>query len=1024
MPPVMEPTLEAPQASRPAEDLLTSPSPRPSFFFSVGTKMVFVSAAIFLLSFLVSGVATFSLARRMLQSDLELKVARGSGFLAEASRDLVVRKSADDRKRLQNLAGALVEEPEILAVQVMDKERKILASSGRPGRLANDFFTLMAPVRDGTKVTGWVRAWYSPLLAAEEFWNTTGTLVLILFGGTFLLFALLLLAANERILVRPFRELFGAIDEAEKRQVAGRFRTRRDEWGLLGSRLNRFLTQLLRMEDRASLLYDTSRLLDSPAGLRQSLDTIFSGLIHRYKLSSVILLTSADQGDTLKSEFAIGVSDEFASRLQVRRGEGLAGVAYASGVVRLTDDVSQERTDSFLSEMANRHQAKSALWIPLKAEGRMLGTAAFFSRKTKAFDEEQIQALTRFSEYISVALQNSRRFATLEGDRRRLEGEVASVVRELTQSNTRLIQKVRELKTVYDLALATAASSNVEDIIRVIINGAKDLVEVQGGAFFFVDRSSGFLEPVSPAFDQPPTETAALGCKFEESKFLQRVVSEGKTHLLNFVDSAEQLPPSWNGVAIRSILAIPLSQEGQLKGIFCVINKVNGLFSEDDVRLLSLLTGRVTEVLQRMALDQQLRQRVNDLSLLQEVGAELPSIPVLADTVHSIGKITRHALPGTDLCLFFLHHAESDALVMMGGDWDPKISFDPRAFTIGSSEKVPLAEVFQESQPSQFERGASPEIWEKDEVLRAFQLQSLLYLPLVVDQGRIGVMAVGSQKALPFDHRRIAGLVAKQVSILIERSRLYERLRSANEKLEQMNHLKNEFISMVSHELRTPLTTIKGFVSIVLNEETGPLNDQQRRFLETSDRAIDRLTLLVSDLLDISRIEAGQIKMQLRPIHLKDVVARTAASFAPQFNAQKLVLKVSLPETLPVVLADPDRLSQVLDNLISNALKFTTQGGITISAIDRGDFVMVSVKDTGSGIPKSEQDKIFEKFYQIKVGNAYPSKGTGLGLAIVRSIVESHRGKVWVESDNGKGADFRFMLPRAKTESTAEGTGL
>ena len=133
---------------------------------------------------------------------------------------------------------------------------------------------------------------------------------------------------------------------------------------------------------------------------------------------------------------------------------------------------------------------------------------------------------------------------------------------------------------------------------------------------------------------------------------------------------------------------------------------------------------------------------------------------------------------------------------------------------------------------------------------------------------------------------------------MIERSRLYERLKSANEKLEQINHLKNEFISMVSHELRTPLTTIKGFVSIVLNEETGPLNDQQRHFLETSDRAIDRLTLLVSDLLDISRIEAGQIKMQLRPIGLRDVCQRTAANFGPQLKAQNITLTIQIPEPL------------------------------------------------------------------------------------------------------------------------------
>src|SRR5204863_2270725 len=152
----------------------------------------------------------------------------------------------------------------------------------------------------------------------------------------------------------------------------------------------------------------------------------------------------------------------------------------------------------------------------------------------------------------------------------------------------------------------------------------------------------------------------------------------------------------------------------------------------------------------------------------------------------------------------------------------------------------------------------------------------------------LGVLVIGTlpPRTLSAEKRRLAGLVAKQVAIVIERSRLYDRLKSANVKLEQINRLKNEFISMVSHELRTPLTTIKGFVSIVLSGETGALNDKQKYFLETSDRAIDRLTLLVSDLLDISRLEAGQIQMQLRPVSLSEIVSAVGVNFAPQLKAQ------------------------------------------------------------------------------------------------------------------------------------------
>ena len=223
---------------------------------------------------------------------------------------------------------------------------------------------------------------------------------------------------------------------------------------------------------------------------------------------------------------------------------------------------------------------------------------------------------------------------------------------------------------------------------------------------------------------------------------------------------------------------------------------------------------------------------------------------------------------------------------------------------------MPLAQVFQDSQPAQYEASHSPVSWEKDELVQVFHLNQMLYLPLSVEQGlprRFRHRHKRAQNA-QLGQTALAGFMAKQVASVIERSRLYESLKSANEKMEQINHLKNEFISMVSHELRTPLTTIKGFVSIVLNEETGPLNDQQRRFLVTSDRAIDRLTLLVSDLLDISRIEAGQVKMQLRPTSVKDMCERMAASFAPQLKAQNLTLTLQMADHLPLVMADPDRI--------------------------------------------------------------------------------------------------------------------
>lgn len=772
--------------------------------------------------------------------------------------------------------------------------------------------------------------------------------------------------------------------------------------------------------EASHLLFQASQLLGTPLSLKTGLDGLLTGILHHYRLQTCLLLTeSADDG--LVAEYAVGVSQAFVKSIRVPRGETVIGAVYASGLARQIDHEKECAHDEILFTLFQRQRLRAARLLPLKAEGRVLGVAVWGAQASLTLSEAEQKELAQLTDALALAVANNKRMASLEAANKKLDAQVHSTVQELARTNAHLVQKVRELKTIYELAVAGAASTQVDEVVRLMNSCVQELIGVQASAFFLLS-AAGRLEPVLPAFNLAPTVAQGLACRKEDSPWLMPLIQSGAPQVLNLLDSTDTLPAPWRSMEVRSLVAVPLLSNGEVRGFFCAINKRNGLFNPDDVRLLSLLTGRVADMIHRITLDEELRQRVNDLSILQEIADQLPNPPILTDTLAALGRVTRQSL-SADFTLFFLHHPESETLAMMGGDWDKSLNFDARALTCGVSEKIPLAQVFQEQRVLAYDRKAPESLWAKDDAVRALNAEQALYLPLNVEQRCVGVLAVGvsAPRALNAEKRRLAQLIAKQTAIVVERSVLYDRLKSANEKLEQINRMKNEFISMVSHELRTPLTTIKGFVSIVLNEETGPLNSQQRHFLETSDRAIDRLTLLVSDLLDISRIEAGQIKMQLRPIQLRELAQRISTSFAPQLKTQNLTLTIQVPEGIPLVLADPDRILQVLDNLMSNAIKFTSQGGITISCQDKGDFVMVIVKDTGSGIAREEQDRIFDKFYQIKVGSGYPNKGTGLGLAIVKSIVESHRGKVWVESEPGQGAEFRFILPRARPENMPEG---
>src|SRR3989338_11609923 len=229
----------------------------------------------------------------------------------------------------------------------------------------------------------------------------------------------------------------------------------------------------------------------------------------------------------------------------------------------------------------------------------------------------------------------------------------------------------------------------------------------------------------------------------------------------------------------------------------------------------------------------------------------------------------------------------------------------------------------------------------------------------------------------------------------------------------EIEQMKSDFVSLVSHELCTPLVAIKGAADNLLDGLAGELNDIQKDCLVLSKRNIDRLNRLISDLLDISRIEAGKIQLNKQPADAASIVRDVLGLFQAGAKEKSIALESLLPEELPLVTIDSDKINQVLTNLVGNALKFTpAQGKIIIKAFRVENFLRVEVRDTGVGIPKQDLDKVFDKFYQVDRNKSFTSvKGTGLGLPISKGIVERHGGKIWAESETGQGSKFIFTLP-------------
>jgi len=227
----------------------------------------------------------------------------------------------------------------------------------------------------------------------------------------------------------------------------------------------------------------------------------------------------------------------------------------------------------------------------------------------------------------------------------------------------------------------------------------------------------------------------------------------------------------------------------------------------------------------------------------------------------------------------------------------------------------------------------------------------------------------------------------------------------------EVDRMKSEFVSVVSHELRTPMTAIKGYLEIILMGSAAVDAQMQRSFLGVVKANADRLSEMVDELLDVSRIEAGRIQMRFQSVSVRRTVQDVSAMLQKALGDKAVELRVKFPDDIPNVLADPGRLTQIVTNLMSNAFKYTLEGYVDVTARVAGDLVQVDISDTGIGMTEEDQAKLFTRFFRASTARAIEIPGTGLGLAITRSLIEMHGGRIWVKSDAGRGSTFSFTLP-------------
>ena len=542
--------------------------------------------------------------------------------------------------------------------------------------------------------------------------------------------------------------------------------------------------------------------------------------------------------------------------------------------------------------------------------------------------------------------------------------ERSVAVSALEQANKRLEDRLKESEQSQQAG--PASLTELEEMIKRIIARTTMMLQGEKCVFMLYDEDDGDLVAAKPAlnFTDPevkafrvPSSHGVSGEVFRDQKpiILYDAVSDARTVRENVA-----LLKITNGVCVPLVVEKRDEDtnkvlERKVIGVLWVFNKRFGnVFIQEDVNLLSRMAGNLASV---VASAKMYREIIEEKEELEHV---IESVYAGIVMVHTNGRVMQ---------------MNSSARAMLGVDQNERLSGDYAAtFKNEAVREVIRLALAEDTEIQQEISLPSPENEEEE---RIYQVQTAMAKG--EDQAVIGVVAIFN------DITEIRGI---------------ERMKTA-------------FVSTVSHELRTPLTSIKGFISTLLQDVEGFYDkDTVHEFYTIIDQECDRLTRLISDLLNVSRIEAGRaLDLNPAPVDILNVVDKVVAT--QKSYTSKHEFAVDLDSDMPTIVADADKVDQILTNLVSNSIKYAPNGGvITVSGHKTDGVIRMAVSDQGMGIPAEHLDKVFDRFHRIDNRDTRKVGGTGIGLYLVKHLVEAHGGRIWVESEVGKGSSFIFELPK------------
>jgi len=748
--------------------------------------------------------------------------------------------------------------------------------------------------------------------------------------------------------------------------------------------------------DQQTAISDILRVISSsPTDVKPVLDAIADRAMELCGASAAsIHLTD---GNVLRLVASKGESPEEAAAtavIPVSR-DSISGRAVLEHRTIHVDNVLEQASEyPFGAEISRRIGNRTLLVTPLFREGQPFGTILLRRKDVRSFSEREIALLKTFGDQAAIAIENVRLFnETKEAlDQQRASGEVLAAI-----SNS-----IADTSPVFEAILASCERLFAGKQVGINLVGDDGMLQL--GAYHGPNRE---------AFERLLATARADDSTYTGRAIRTRVVQHIPDYGHPDVPEGPRMSSRLTGV--KAGIYAPMLWEGKGLGVIWVARDYVGAFSDKDIALLKTFADQAVIAIQNARLVNETREALDQQRASGEVLAAISSS--IADTSPVFARILTSCERLFAGKVIAIEVVGDDGILRIGAFRGPAANSmdDYVVGPIVAGESISANAILSRAVEHVPDIAADANVPRHSRVgYASVGVRAVIIAPMLWEGHGIGAISVGRENPGPYTEKDIALLrtFADQAVIAIQNARLFREIQDKSRQLEVANQHKSEFLANMSHELRTPLNAIIGFSEVLLERLFGDLNEKQDDYLKDIHSSGRHLLNLINDILDLSKVEAGRMELDLSTFDLPTAIANAMTLIRERAQNHGIAMAQDVAPELGEIVADERKFKQILLNLLSNAVKFTPDGGrIEVRACANGDNLVVAVHDTGIGIAPDDQEAVFEEFRQV--GRNYTSKqeGTGLGLALTRRFVELHGGRIGVDSKPGEGSTFTFTIP-------------